>query len=319
MSGAVKVLKTAAKAVDKVSGPLSALKKMSKASDTLSLLKNMDFNKIAKTFGSATSLTKTTSSIADTASTLKSFSKAIPASTDNILGSLSSSIKNVDINSLSSLNKLASPDLLKSAANVNTLSRLKKVSLAVTSVTSPTGNLARRSTKVISKGSNFKAIAKSIPPVNKLDDVAGALKKGKGVIGKLDEVGDVGKSVAKNADEAADGAKTLKKGKQAVSFVSKHGGKIQAAIILYYFYGEAKNLLKMRRENKEGEEVIGCDADCPLELITDPGSEIYDVALFGPEVVVTEGGGLTLTETLFTKEILIGAAVVSIMMVALSY
>lgn len=323
MSGALRVLKTAASTADNFSGPFKALKSIGKGSSALTLLKNMDFAKISKSFGSATSLTNTTSAIADTAGTLKSFSNAIPSSTDNILGSLSDSVKATSDTVSSSLKNIASPGLLKNAANTNSLSRLKQVSLSITSATSTTSsagkNLARRSTKVISKADNFKAVAKSIPPVNKVDDVAGALKKSKGVIGRLDDAGDVGKSVAKNADEAADGANVIKKGKKAVTFIDKHGSKIQALVMGYYFQGVARNIMKQRSESKEDGGFTGvgwvCEGtNCPDDLADDPGTETYEVEKFVDAKIVT-GEQPTLTDTLFTKEIIIGTAIVSILIV----
>ena len=305
MSGAFKVLKTAINVSDNLSGPFKVLKSVSKAGDTLKLLKNMDFNKISKTFGAATSTVQRTSSIADVAGTLKKFSKVIPPSTDNILGSLSGSLKNVSTTAAKSLNNVSSPSLLKSAANTNSLSRLKKVALSITSSTSSSKSIARRSTNIISKSDNFASVAKALPPVNKLDDVSGVLKKGKGVISKLDDVGDAGKSLSKKADEIADSGSLLKKSKKGLSFVDKYGTYIQLAVIAYYFQGEARNLLKSSDKDFEKEN-----------LSDDPGNEPYEVEKFDNATIVVDKE-LTLSDTLLSKEVLIGVAVVSILMISI--
>ena len=181
ISKTFKVVKTAANSADNFSGAFKSLSKLNKLSGTASLLKKLDFKAIAGTFSSAASTTRVTSKIADTASVVKKFSKLVPSSTDEILSSVASGIKKTsNVSSIKSISKIdIDAKFIKSVSNSNSLQRLKKISVSISNSAPAASGISRRSTKLLSKSDNLASLAK-VSKVSKVDDVAGALKKGKG-------------------------------------------------------------------------------------------------------------------------------------------
>jgi len=296
------VVKSAASTVDNFSGAFKSLKSISKISDTASLLKKMDFDTIAGTFSSVASTTKRTSSLADTAKTLNKFSSLIPSSTDDILGSVSTLIKKSDdvsvIKTVSSLD--IDPKFIQNVADTNSLSKLKKISVSISTSTPSVSGLSRRSSSILSQGDNLKIVTKSIDKVDDVEDVASVLKKGKGTLSKLDEVGDAGTFTkkTKTLDDAAGSSTSLKKLNKGVDFIEKHAGTVNLAIMGFFFLGQAHAFLQGRSDNDVVSE------DDPLLLVTDPGSDVYDVERFG-STIITDEEGISVTETLLQKEIII--------------
>lgn len=311
MSGAIKVLKTAANSVDNFSGAFKSLKSLDKLSGSSSLLKNLNFKSISGTFSTAASTTKRTSSLANTSTFVKKFSSIIPSSTDDILTSVGDSVKSVgdDIISISRID--ADPKFVKSIADTNSLSRLKKVSVSISSSVPQVSTLSRRSTKLLSNSDNLKIISKNIPPINKVDDIGTALKNGKGVTQKLDTVSDAGKLTTKNIDKASGSSKTLKKLNKGVDFIKKHAGTVNIAILGFFFLGQAFSMLSSKgKEDGEQEED-------PLVLVTDPSSDVYKVEEFSSSIITDGETTVSIKDTLFQKEIIIAFLVASSILIAL--
>ena len=306
MSGAFKLLKTAASSSDNFSSAFKALKGLDNLSTGSSLLKKIDFKSISGTFSTAASTTKRTSSLADTAGFVKKFSNAIPSSTDDVLSSVGSKVKSVgdDIISISRID--TNPKFIKNIANTNSLSRLKKISVSISSSTPKVSSISRRSSTLLEKADNVKVIGKNIPKINKVDDVASALKNGKGVTKKLDNVGDAGKFTTKNADKAGKTSKTLKKLNKGAEFIADHGDKVQLAILGFFFLG-------MAFKTNSGD--IESDED-PLILVTDPSSDVYEVALYSSPVI-TEESSISLKDTLLQKEIMIAFMIKEFILIVL--
>ena len=311
------VVSTAAKSTDKFSGAFKALSSLDKVSGTASLLKKLDFKAIAGTFSSVASTTRVTSNIADTASAVKKFSNLVPSSTDEILGSISDGIKQTsNVSSIKSISKIdIDAKFIKAVSESNSLQRLKKISTSISDSAPVASGISRRSTKLLSKTDNLASLAK-VSKVSKVEDVAGALKKGKGTLSKLDEVGDAGKFAKKAdvADDAADASKKFSKLEGGASFIKKNIGFVNQAILAGYFLGIGLTLLR----KSDTSESSGED---PLELITDPASDVFTKALVNEfkegEIIVGGGESISLADTLKQKEVVIAFIVVISIIAAL--
>lgn len=301
LKGAFTLLESGAKSADSVSSTLKVLKQISSNTlDLSSIVAKLDVHKFADKFGTTVSSVKKTSSILDTGKYVAKFTSAIPSSSDDILSSIGSSLKSVDnlpVTSIKSISGSVTPKTLQTVANSNSLSRLSKLSDSITAGTKTTATLnvssiARRSTDVLTD--NAQTVAKNIPPINKLDDIAPALKSSKGVLGKTDDIADIGKAASKQIDDVADTAKVLKKSEKFLQFAKKYDSLINISILGGFLLG-AHTLSKNIDESESD----------PLRLVTDPASDKFTVALFGDHSVIAEEE-VGLTDVLMSKEVLIG-------------
>ena len=300
LKSAFALLESGAKSADSVSSTLKVLKQISSNTlDLSSIVAKLDVHKFADKFGTTVSTVKKTSSILDTGKYVTKFTSSIPSSTDDILSSIGSSLKSVDnlpVTSIKSLSGSVTPKTLQTVANSNSLARLSKLSDSITAGTKTAtlnvSSIVRRSTDVLTD--NAQTVAKNIPPINKLDDIAPALKSSKGVLGKTDDIADIGKTASKQIDDVADTAKTLKKSEKFLKFINKYDSVINISILGFFLLG-AHTLSKNIDESESD----------PFLLVTDPSSDKFSVALFGNHSVIVDQE-LGITDVLMSKEVLIG-------------
>jgi len=213
----------------------------------------------------------------------------VPKSTDDLLSSLSSVAKSSD-------------DILDAGTDVGTtiakkintvadsasLKRLDSladsISATSTSASRTIPGIARRvDDSVSSVSTTLKKLTTSLPPVNKVDDIADTLLDSKGVVKAIDGGGDATMAVVKSSDEVAASAKILAKNADSaasaaktakfVKKINKISTLLQVGMVAGYFVG-----MSLAAKNNASEDDGSND---PLILVTDPGSEIYKVAVYG--------------------------------------
>lgn len=301
VSGTLSALISAGKNLDNVSSVYKSVSNVGgTALDLASITSRINISSFASAINKSVPLVKANSNLIDTAGSVKKFSNAIPASTDDILTSINPSvIKN---------SGFATAGKQLDALELADARSLKKIDETIDAIknTGKVGGLnglARRSDDVLAQSDKIKALSRSLTPINKVDDVGESLKKSKGVLSKVDDVAETSADVAKNSskkiDDAADAAKTATKSKKSVNFLVKHSGKLNIAILGGYYLG-------VYASNKIKDLGSGDESD-PAEIITDPASDAYPVSKFDEISSSTQDGSgdeVTLLETVQRPEII---------------
>lgn len=303
---AVKVITTLIKAGKNVTRVTPAFKGIAKAAgsglDLTKIASKINIGAFASTFKKTIPLVKNSSNLMDAGKVAKKFSKAVPASTDDILTSINPSvIKNSSF--MSAGKKLTNIE----SANLKSLDKLDNTFAAIkrNSKTGGVKGLARRSDNILGNADKFKALSRATLPVNKIDDVGDALKKGKGALSKVDDVADkatdVAKKSSKKIDDVAGGAKKASKTKKAMKFLNKNSGKLNIGVMAGYYLG----IYVANKVNSPGNEESHAD-----RLISDPVSDAYPVTKYdeiSSSSVETDGSSeITLVETLQRKDVIGG-------------
>lgn len=134
-----------------------------------------------------------------------------------------------------------------------------------------------------------------------VDDVTEAIKSSKGVVRSLDEVGEGAVSISKKADDVADLASGAKKATKFSKSLETAGVVLQVGVLTGYYLGV---YLSNRRSTEPG-------GDGPLTLVTDPASNVHEVALYKNQ---RPSGSTFVNDLVQSKEFTIGAIVVAVLM-----
>lgn len=280
--------------------------------DLAKITSKMNIGSFAKAFQKTLPAIKGSSNLIDTSKVVKKFSNVIPSSTDNILTSLNPSlIKKSTL--ITSGKKITNID----AANLKSLEKLEETITAIKKTGNAAGlnGLARRSDDVLKNADKYSALSRVIPPINKVDDVGDALKKGKGTLSKVDDVAekasDVSNVSSKKIDDVAKASKSAAKSNKAVAFLSSNAGKINIAVMAAFYMGT-------HISNK----INGPDEEPYSDvLVTDPASEAYPISKYdeisSSSIETDEDKEITLVETLQRKEVILGVLLAIGVVVAL--
>lgn len=320
-SSSVKAVLRVASSSDEIAGLSRTISGVvGKVSDfnVSSLLKSMDAGSFAKKFGAPISGLAKNSNIVDVSKSVTKYADALPKSADDILGSLSSIDEIADVSGTvakSADNVADGVDALRSLSNLEnakSLSKIRAVSATVADlgtsskkISGVTRRLDGISDAVVSSSSKLKKIGKSLPDAKSADEVADAIKGSKGVVRSLDEVGEGAVSISKKTDDVADLASGAKKSSKFAKSLETAGVVLQVGVLTGYYLGVYLNNKRTNRLEGEGE-------DDPLILVTDPASNVYEVAVFEDQ---RPSGTTSVEDLIKSKEFIIGAIAVAVVMV----